>query len=522
MKWTLDELKFAARLTRYDFKAGFLSLLHDSDLFEHRNEKKIKSLFERIPSFIAQPARPIDIPKDSLLSRPGALPVYEDWVVYTATAVRIARTVESNLISPEENILFSFRWNEADPVSMFRSRHLPYQAFRSRSLELAEWSPYTLVADIASYFEHIALDVLKAQLLSLGSDEADVDFLVDNLLSHWTHASGRGIPQGPWASSYVANVLLDSIDKAMLQYGYTYIRYVDDMRVFCNSTAEARQAVLHLIKLARDLGLSIQAAKTRIFSSNVATELLQGFEHRLEELKKETELVDSLEDLTGMFTFAGYGSVEEEKKDMEDTETDQAALIALRCLFEDVTQEPAYRADRTGIRFVLNRLAVIRSDIAVEYCLLHLADLPDLASEVAKYLAHFSDGNDVQTRVLKFISSEECIYEWQRMHLLSAMQDAQVVNVALKQFAFEIAIDRNRHVGVRSVAVDFLQKNGSYEQIKELRRRFPDEPSLEVRAATIFASRRLHKAEREMFLKACGGISPALDSAVQLVLAGDE
>jgi hypothetical protein len=519
MKWTADELRLAARLTKYDFKAGFLSLLHDSDLFEHRSENKIKSLLERFPAFTAQPPRHIDIPKDSLLSRPGTLPIFEDWVVYTATAVRIARDVEPNLISPEEEILFSFRWNETDPVSMFRSRHLPYQAFRARSLHLADESPYILVADIASFFEHIGLDVLKAQLLTLGAAEADVDFLVTNLLQHWTHASGRGIPQGPWASSYIANVMLDSIDKAMIQYGYTYIRYVDDVRVFCGSTAEARQAVLHVIKLARDLGLSIQTAKTRIFSSGEFTKVFRGFEHRLEELKTESEFVDSLKDLTGMFPTGGYGSTltEEEQEDEKKEELEESRdNAALNRLFEDLSAEPAYRVDRTGLRFVLNRLARMRSDIAVEYCLQHLADLPDLALEVGKYLSHFS--SNVQARVLKFISSDECIYEWQRMHLLSAMQDTEMALPALTKFAFDMATDRNRHVGVRSVGVDFLEKNGTYQQINELRRRFPDEPSVEVRAAIILASRKLHRTERAMFLKACMGISASIDSAVQLVL----
>ena len=83
-----------------------------------------------------------------------------------------------------------------------------------------------------------------------------VQFLLGHLLARWTHASGRGIPQGPWASSYLANVFLDSIDRAMLQYGYTYIRHVDDMHVFCRNRNEARRAVLHLIELTRELGLS--------------------------------------------------------------------------------------------------------------------------------------------------------------------------------------------------------------------------------------------------------------------------
>ena len=193
-------------------------------------------------------------------------------------------------------------------------------------------------------------------------------------------------------------------------------------------------------------------------------------------------------------------------------------LEALERLFGTITETPAEDLDRTGFRFVLNRLAVSESNLAVPYCLDNLAELPDLAPECAHYLGRFSADLGMQRRTVSFVASSDCIYDWQAMHLVGALVDSREACAELIDFCSQVAVDRNRHFALRSVCIDLISRRGAYHQIQELRRRFAEEPIEEVRAAILLASARLEAAERGIFLRACRGITPALDAAIQIAL----
>lgn len=272
----------------------------DWDLFEKGGHARVESLEARLENYRAGLLRRVAVPKSAIFSRPGALPVVDDWIVYTGAAVGVARKIEPSLIAQDQGVLFSFRWSEDEPVRTFRSKHLPFQEYRRKSVELSRRYPIILETDIASFFEHVDLQELRSTLARLGAEPADLEFLFDCLLPQWTHESGRGIPQGPWASSYIANALLDSVDKAMLQYGYAYIRYVDDMRVFCEDRVAAKRAVLRLTELVRELGLTLQTSKTRILLPDEARTKWRGFEDVLGELEGEVA-----RELSELFTVYG-------------------------------------------------------------------------------------------------------------------------------------------------------------------------------------------------------------------------
>ena len=89
-------------------------------------------------------------------------------------------------------------------------------------------------------------DLLLRNISRYFTDPYALD-LLGRLLGTWsaTNAStggfGHGLPQGPEASAFLADMFLFSLDKQMadLPGGAKYIRYVDDMRIFCQSEREA-------------------------------------------------------------------------------------------------------------------------------------------------------------------------------------------------------------------------------------------------------------------------------------------
>jgi hypothetical protein len=507
------DLTTATRLFVPDFRTNFLPTLHDHHVAKFRKDAIVQRLEDGISEFQAAPVRDVWIPKPALRVRLGALPELEDWIVYNATVMAIAPEVEPQLIPAEEEVLFSFRWNANDVEGMFRSIHMPYVDFEKRSLELLEEFPFVMVTDMVDYFDHLDLMILRSTLLRMGAHKELVVFLLERLLKRWRHPSGRGIPQGPWASSYLANLYLDPIDKMLIQRGFTHTRYSDDVRVFCKSVNEGRKAVLTLAEGCRELGLSLQSEKTRFMTREQASRAWEGLESRLEELGEE--VAERLKDY--FITTGPYG---EETVEEIPAEEEQVFEETLHDMFDSITNGlPPHQVDRRSFRFVLNRLRGQRDKHALAYCLETLVHLPDQASVVARYLERFIDDMTVQERVAQFLGSTDNLYDWQATHLLSVHCGAEKVRREVLEYAWNVATDLNAHFALRSAGVDVVAAHGTEDQVRELVRRFSRELSEDVRFAVVLASRRLHEAERNRFLASCRGLSPVMDDAVAMAKA---
>src|SRR5258707_2835442 len=102
-----------------------------------------------------------------------------------------------------------------------------------------------------------------SDLRDLGCDANTVQIL-STCLYRWAVIPGRGIPQGYSASDILAKVYLNPIDRAMGDEGFDYIRYVDDIRVFCKGFVNCKQALLFLTQQLRRRGLNLQTSKTEM------------------------------------------------------------------------------------------------------------------------------------------------------------------------------------------------------------------------------------------------------------------
>ena len=94
--------------------------------------------------------------------------------------------------------------------------------------------------------------------------------LLSTCLNKWSIGNGRGIPQGLSPSDILGKVYLHNVDVAMCNAGFDFIRYVDDIRIFCRDEVEAKKALLELMRLTRRRGLNLQSAKTKILNASHA------------------------------------------------------------------------------------------------------------------------------------------------------------------------------------------------------------------------------------------------------------
>ena len=79
------------------------------------------------------------------------------------------------------------------------------------------------------------------------------------------------------------------IDEEMLNRGYTYYRYVDDIRIATTNRYAARAALQDLIVELRKLGLNVNSAKTKILEPG-----MQEYEVELFRRYPDLEQIDNM------------------------------------------------------------------------------------------------------------------------------------------------------------------------------------------------------------------------------------
>ncbi len=164
-------------------------------------------------------------------------------------------------------------------VSPFEAWYERWPAFENdaRQAYLSDQYTHLTKTDIFSFFEHIDLQRLHDLLHSLlKTREEKLLQLIFTILSGWTRVSNagmpinRGIPQGNDVSSFLGNIFLIPLDRALSNFcrkrGGRWFRYVDDVKVYTNSEEHAREVVYEINKVLRQMHLNLQGGKTEILS----------------------------------------------------------------------------------------------------------------------------------------------------------------------------------------------------------------------------------------------------------------
>lgn len=223
---------------------GFLQLEH---LPGYDLVKRIHGLFERFEARTMELKQllKMDVPKPNYTVRPMARPATEEWLLYEAATEILGRSIlaDPSICRNSFSVLrFREKLEGTEPWVRFDKR--------SRDLYASEY-PVAIRTDITGFYENISLVELNARIynyLDEGEAAKRVAALVSFMLHSWSRPErieGYGLPQGPPASAFYAEVYLDSVDRAMEKYA-GYHRYADDIRIFVKNDREAKLALKDL------------------------------------------------------------------------------------------------------------------------------------------------------------------------------------------------------------------------------------------------------------------------------------
>jgi retron-type reverse transcriptase len=269
--------------------------------FRSQLDKNCEQLSQHIIGgrFTAQRGFKFYVPKSSKTMRTKGVLFIEDAIVYQAIAnVIAAQTFEKlNQYSPfvfgsvlNEEVKYGVDiLNEEKPNFFFfkfwQGLHQKYAYSIIQAIEIDKVK-YKFETDITGFFDSIPhYNLLLKLSVEFGVEDEILD-LLGECLNIWSGTKegptpGVGIPQGPPPSFLLANLLLHGLDQKIVEQGFRYYRYMDDISIYSYEEDELLDALLIIDKYTKSNALSINAKKTSIQEIKEGTE-----DEKVRELKK--------------------------------------------------------------------------------------------------------------------------------------------------------------------------------------------------------------------------------------------
>lgn len=220
---------------------------------------------ERKPltEFAAKPCRRFIVPKDDISYRQATQLHPQDSLLLSALIYQYGQGIECRRLGSHQ--VYSYRFAPTVDEGLYSSK-TAWNNFWTSAYRKSKSASAILYCDIADFYNQIYHHAVENQLISSGFPNQAVKWIV-SLLESTTAGVSRGVPIGPHAVHLVAEATLIPIDNSMKANGLQFLRYADDIVVFCNSKKTA-QSTLSLIAsiLDKQQRLMLQRHKTKVYS----------------------------------------------------------------------------------------------------------------------------------------------------------------------------------------------------------------------------------------------------------------
>ena len=427
-----------------------------------------------------------------------------DAMLYAAMVYEMGPRIESARLSAD--IACSYRF---DPTSKgdFYPRDNGWGTYANRSRKLAHENSHVLYIDISDFYNQIYHHRVGGALETSGIPSPRAAN-VEKFLGRFTAKQSRGIPVGPSASHLLAESSLGDVDSFLDQSGVPFVRYVDDFRIFSNSTRELVHLLEELTRvLCGNLGLALQAGKTAIddtaqFIANTLDDPGQQFNADLDDRLRG--LAEHLSQETG------YTNVSVE--DIPDADASEELAQFLATSFEAVLKHTPVKLG--SLKFLL-REAKARRNPGLYQCVCgNLGSLMPIMGDVSRYLRSVGPRGDTTlvNRIFAAVSSSNYASS---AYVALWVLDLLVHRPDLAPFTKAIAF-ANVHehaLGLRSQAL-LAQAHCQVHWVRSMKTGIANLKPLD-RRALIWASSILPASERNAWLTMAEKLLPdPLDAAI--------
>jgi group II intron reverse transcriptase/maturase len=151
----------------------------------------------------------------------------------------------------------------------FRPGRSAQQAIGAAQRYVEEGRRYVVDVDLEKFFDRVNHDVLMGKLAKRVEDKRVLK-LIRSYLEAGVMVNGvvigrhEGTPQGGPLSPWLANVLLDEVDRELERRGHAFVRYADDCNVYVRSRAAGERVLAFLRRRYAQLRLRINEEKSAV------------------------------------------------------------------------------------------------------------------------------------------------------------------------------------------------------------------------------------------------------------------
>ena len=264
---TRDNLNLAYKQVKRNKGAGGIDGMQVDELLPYLKENR-NELIESIRSgkYKPQPVRRVEIPKENGKTRKLGIPTVVDRLIQQAIA---------QVLTP------IFEQQFSDNSYGFRPKRSAQGALKQCQQNITDGYKCVVDMDLERYFDTVNHSRL-IQILSETIKDGRVISLIHKYLNAGVMSGGiferseEGVPQGGPISPILGNIMLNECDKELERRGHRFVRYADDLMIFCKSRRAAERTLKNITPFIEEkLFLRINREKTKV--ANVAKVKFLGY-----------------------------------------------------------------------------------------------------------------------------------------------------------------------------------------------------------------------------------------------------